>query len=304
MINDSKEFALFIDGLRIDRKMSREDLCDEIISLSQYKRYLRGNTSIPNDIVIYIADKLKFSISDLHLMYRNRSDNQYFKINDIYHLISQNKFTEAYSIANKMKKEVIVSDSNQLFFDFCLLNIQYHLSLISDIQVLDLYSVLISYPDCINKSSYSWVEINVLIQIAQISAKIENYAPSDHIYTLLRSNSFANNYTGVITMVPGIYATIAKILGRQNKNEQVIEICKIAIQYCITHEISASLSHLYLFTSFAYHSLDKIELAKENSKKAFMQLYLEEKPEKFELFKIIFEEKFEMKLEELIPLKM
>jgi hypothetical protein len=304
MENDSREFALFIDGLRIDRNTSREDLCEGIISLSQYKRYLRGVTSIPNNIVIFIADKLQLSISDLHLLYRNRSDNQYHKVNEIYQLIISNNFEKAYILANNMKKDIIVSSPNQMFYDFCLLNIQHHLMYVSDIQVLELYSRLINYPDEMNKDSYSWVEINVLMQIVQISAKMENYEPTNLMYTLLKNEEFIKSYTGEGGLIPGIYATIAKILGRQAKNEQVIEISKIAIQYCVKHEISASLSHLYFFTSFAYHKLDEIELAKENSKKGFMQLYLEDKPDKFEIFKVIFEKMFEMDLDELICLKM
>jgi len=46
MENKAREFGLFIDGLRLERNISREDLCDGIMSLSQYKRYLRGDTSI------------------------------------------------------------------------------------------------------------------------------------------------------------------------------------------------------------------------------------------------------------------
>ncbi len=304
METEAREFALFIDGLRIDKNISRENLCDGIISLSQYKRYLRGDTSIPNSIVVSIADKLKLSISDVHLLYRNRSDKQYNKINDIYQLIISNNFEEAFKLANKLKKNVFVSSHNQLFFDFCIINVQHHLSYVSDVQVLELYSRLIDYPHCMNNDSHSWVEINILMQIVQISAKMENYEPTNHMYDLLKNREFIKTYTGEGGLIPGIYATIVKILGRQEKNEQVIEIGDIAIEYCITHEISSSLSHLYFFVSFSYHNLGDVESAKEYSIKGFMQLYLENKPDKFEAFKTVFEKMFNIQLDELISFKL
>lgn len=300
MNNEAREFALFIDGLRIDKKLSREELCHEIISLSQYKRYLRGDTSMPNNVVGLLADKLKFSINDLHLIYRNRSDNQYKKINDVYHLILSNEIELAFEKANQLKDSVFVSATNRLYFDFCFIYVQYKMDLISDIQVLGMYARLIDYPICMEKESFSWVEINIIMQIVQISAKTGNYEPANHMYDLLKQEHFIVSYTGEGGMIPGIYATIAKILGRQDMNDEVIEICQIGIDYCTHHEISSSLSHLLFFKSFAHHNLDEIDEALEESKKGFMQLYLEDKPDKMEIFKSVFERRFEMKLEDLI----
>lgn len=300
MNNDAREFALFIDGLRIDKKLSREDLCDGIISLSQYKRYLRGDTSIPNNIVVSLADKLKFNIDDLHLMYRSKSDKQYSKINQIYYLIISNELEEAYTLAYEMKDDIIVTNSNQLFFDFCFIYIKHKLSQISDIQVLEMFSSLINYPECMDNDTHSWVEANILVQIVQITAQMENYEPTNHMYSLLKQEKFIKSYTGEAGMIPAIYATIAKILGMQDKNNEVIEICGIAIDYCVQHEISSSLSHLYFFKSFSHHNIGEIDEALELSKKGFMQLYLENRPDKFSVFKDIFERRFEMKLTDFI----
>lgn len=300
MNKNARDFALFIDGLRIEKKISRENLCEGIISLSQYKRYLRGDTSMPNNVVGDLADKLKFSINDLHLIYRNKSDNQYNKINEIYHFMVSNQLDEAYAIAKDFTDKHIVSSSNQLFFDFCMISIQHELQLISDIQVLEMFSGLIDYPECMENDSHSWIEINILMQIVQITAKMENYEPTNHMYTLLKQENFIKSYTGEGGMIPGIYATIAKILGRQEKDHEVVEICQIGIDYCVHHEISSSLSHLLFFKSFSLHNLGELDYALEESKKGFMQLYLEDKPDKFEIFRNIFERRFEMNLDDFI----
>ena len=75
MENKAREFGLFIDGLRLERNISREDLCDGIMSLSQYKRYLRGDTSMPNAKLVQLADKLKFSITDIYGLFGKKLMN-------------------------------------------------------------------------------------------------------------------------------------------------------------------------------------------------------------------------------------
>ena len=299
---DAREFGLFIDGLRLDRNMSRDDLCEGIISLSQYKRYLRGDTSIPNNILVLIADRLKFSISELHLLYRHRTDIQHNSILEIYSLIRIQKYQEAYNIASKMKDEIIVSDYNKLFFDFCLINIQYHLKLVSEIHVLGLYSRLIDYPECVKNDSFNWVELNTLLQIVLISAKMDNYEPSQMMFSLLTSPTFQFAASDNFNYMPTIYSNLSQILGIQEKYHQVIETTNSGINYCRKHETFSSLSMLYLMNSFAYFDLDLVEEAMVSAKKAFIQLFIEDKPDKFNRFKISFENKFEIKLEELIVL--
>lgn len=302
MESEIREFGLFIDGLRLERNISREDLCDGIISLSQYKRYLRGDASIPNNKLVLIADKLKFSISEIHMMYQNKQDKQYKKIIDIFYHIKSGKLTEGYKKANELKSEVFVSSTNLLFFDYCFAALQHGLNMVSDIHVLELYSEMIDYPECAKNESFNWVEINILIQIVLISSKIENYEPVDVMYRILTSDNkkFAFSSNGIY--VPAIYSTLAQILGKQNEFNRVIEITGRGISYCLKYETSNALSLLLILNAYALHDLDKIEEAKNSAKKAFMQLYIEDKPEKLNYFQKSFESKFCMKLDDLIKL--
>lgn len=302
METDTREFGLFIDGLRLERNMSREDLCENVISLSQYKRYLRGDASIPNNKLVQIADRLKFSISEIHTMYTHRSDKQYNKINDIYNLIQMHKYNEAYKLANDYKNTVIVSEYNKLFFDFCLIIIQHNLNMVSDVHVLEIYSRMINYPFSTSNESFNWVELNILIQIVKISAKIGNYEPSGVLYKLLTTNAISINFNRQANYMPGIYLTLAQILGAQEKFEQVTEITNLGIEFCNKNEVSTALSHLFLINAYANFDINNTTEALESAKKAFMQLHIENKPQKYEQFKQSFENKFKMKLDEIICL--
>lgn len=300
MENKAREFGLFIDGLRLERNVSREDLCEGIMSLSQYKRYLKGDTSIPNSKLVQIAERLKFSITDIHLLFRKKHNDELNKIYSIYRLIRVNNYQKALEESQLVKKDIIVSEYNNLFFDFCLIKIQHALKMVSDIHVLDLYSKLIDYPNCANNDSFNIVEISSLIEIVTVSSNMGNFNPSEIMYRILSSKTFSYSTSGDPSFLPAIYSSLASILGKQEENEKLVDLCKKGIDYCLLHETSNALSHLFFYNSLGELYLGNKEMALSLMKKAFMQLYIEDKPKKFEAFKKNFERQFEMKLDDLI----
>jgi len=303
MENDAREFGLFIDGIRLERNMSREDLCDEIMSLSQYKRYLRGDTSIPNGKLVLIAERLRFSINDIHFMFRKKHNDEYNTIIKIYNKIKSNEYNDAYEIAKNYIKSIFVSEYNQLFFDFCLITIQYRLKMVSDIHVLDLYSKLISYPDCANNESFNMVEISSLIQICSISSKMGNVEPTNILYRILSSPEFAYSTGSDSTFLPSIYSSLTKILITQKEYDKAIDISSKGIQYCISHETSNAFPHLLLFNSISHYGSGNEEKCVKSAKKCFMLLFIEDMKDKFSIFKKIFENETTLKLSDIIDLE-
>lgn len=300
MDDKAREFGLFIDGLRIERNISREDLCNGIMSLSQYKRYLRGDTSMPNAKLVQLADKLKFSINDIYSLFGKKHNDDYKRIWEIYSLIKKNEYKKAFSLADKLKNNVIVSEYNKLFYDYCMIKIQHGLGMVSDIHVLNLYSELIDYPNCINNDSFNMVEISALIGIIDVSSTIGNYEAMDLLYRILTSKTFNYTSSGSPTFLPSVYSSLSRSLGLKEENEKVVEISQMGIDYCLKHETSNGISHLLICKALALNNLGRIEEAKEEARKCFMHLYIENKPNKFKSFKKIFEDDFDMMLDDLI----
>lgn len=302
MDNEAKEFGLFIDGLRLERNISREDLCDNVLSLSQYKRYLKGDASIPNDKLVLLADKLKFSINDFYLLFRKKHDDEYNYINAIYILIKSGKISEAYEKAKEYSNTIIVSEYNKLFYEFCFITIQYELKFVSTIHVLELFSSLINYPKCVKNESFNKVEISILIQICSISAKMGNIEPSNILYRILSSPNFHYSSADDQKFLPSIYATLSRILGSSKQYTKLLDISNTGIQYCLFHESLNALPHLYFFNALANLNLDNRDDALLSAKKCFMLLFIEEKAEIYNSFKDLFEKEFDMPLDDLIKL--
>lgn len=300
MENKAREFGLFIDGLRLERNISREDLCDGIMSLSQYKRYLRGDTSMPNAKLVQLADKLMFSINDIYSLFGKKHNENYKKIWIIFNLIKVNDFKKALLLGEELKKDVLVSQYNKLFYDYCMIKIQHSLKMVSNIHVLNLYSDLIDYPACTNNDSFNMIEISTLIGIVNISSEVGNYDAMNLMYRILTSKTFNYSTSGDSSFLPSIYSSLAKSLGIMEDHKKVLEIAQMGIDYCLRYETSNALSYLLLYKSLSLLNLEKREEGLDAAKKCFMHLYIENKPQKFLSFKEAFEDAFNMKLEDLI----
>lgn len=299
MNEQSKEFGLFIDGLRIDRKLSREDLCDEIISISQYKRYLNGSASIPNNKLIELADRLNFSISEIHSLFQKKHNIQYNQIIEVFTQIKHNNFQVAYDKALIIQKDPMISATNEMFLNYCLIKCQYNLELASKIQALSKFSDLIGYPECVTNLSFNRTELAILIEIVYIASSMDNYEPADLIYKVLSSENFQYISSDDRSFVPALYYSLAVVLNKQNKPNEAIKITDNAISYCITYETSNALSHLFLANSFAYFDLGNCDKAIESAQKALMHLYIQGNHEMYESFTKAIESRFKVSLEDI-----
>ncbi|AIO19546.1 hypothetical protein KQ51_01670 [Candidatus Izimaplasma bacterium HR1] len=299
MSENTRDFGLFIDGLRLDRNISREDLIDGIISLSQYKRYLRGATSIPNSVLLLLADRLKLSISSLHHVFETKQNKQLQKLTNIYTLIRQLRYQDAYNKAVILRDDVFISTYNKSFFDFCFVCIQHNLQMVSDIHALELYSIMVDYPNCVKNETYNWIEINILMEIVKVSSIMDNYEPSIHMYQIITSSQFKYISSGDSLFIPTVLSTLAPILGRQQKFEEVVNIAKEGIEYCKKYQTSGALATLYLTKSFALKDLSRLDEAKESGKKALMQVYIEDNPAKFSQFKDLLINRLDLTSEDL-----
>jgi len=297
---EARDFGLFIDGLRLERDLSREDLCNNIMSLSQYKRYLRGDTSIPNRKLILIADKLRFSINELHILFSRKYDIDKNKVLHLYKLVHEQKVEEAYKLGRQLGKASFISNYTTQMYDFCMLILQHSLNLVSDIHVLGLYSKLIDYPNCIQKSSFNMIEISTLIQIVNLSAKSGDFEAANFLYDILSNDNFSLSSSDKSSYLPSVYSNLAKILGMQEDFTKVLEITNKGIEYCKLNSRTASLPNLFFYNALAHLVLNQREQALISAKKTFMLIYIESNTEKFETFKNLFEKQFDMELDDLI----
>lgn len=300
MDHNSREFALFIDGIRLERGISREDLIEGIISLSQYKRYLRGAAAIPNNVVVQIADRLRYSINDFYSLFTKKHNSEYNQLISIFKLIQSEQYQKALEACYDIKDELIVSSYNKIFYDYCFLYSQYMLGKISAVHTLGIFSDIIDYPVGMEKETFNMVEINILLQIVRISASMGNYEAADFLYTILTNPNLSSNYTGEVTILPIIYYYTARVFRQQDKLRETLELANSGIQAAITYETTNSLPHLYLLASLVQKEMNNELEALACIKKCFLQLIVIDKPVLTESFKSVYQNNFDTPIEELL----
>ena len=296
----SKDFALFIDGVRVERGISREDLIDDIISLSQYKRYLRGITAIPNNIVVEFADRLKYTISDFYSLFTKKHSREYNQISDIYYLLKQKRYEEALEACTAINYDLIVSSFNKLFYDFNFIFIQHKLGRVSNVHVLSIYSDLINYPSCLNNESFNMIEMNIMSQIAVISSTMENYEPAAGLYRILTSKNFDSIYSGEFSILPMIFYTTARVFYKEKKIDQVLSLTKQGLTFATKYETSNALPHLLLLNGLANKSLGYPIQAQISMKKCFLQLIILGNKDVYDSFLVTYKQNFDVPIEELL----
>jgi len=296
----SREFALFIDGIRIERGISRLDLIDGIISLSQYKRYLRGVTAIPNDIILEIASRLKYSITDLYSLYTRKHSKEDTLIREVYNELRIGRFQEAYEKLSNLNPESFVSEYYKTSYDFCMIYVQHSLNRVSDIHVLQMYSELINFPECMNNDSFNFVEISTLTQIIRVSSTINNFDAANKLYAIMSSGKFNYSTQNENSLIPVLYYTIAIVFYKQDEYEKAIELASQGIQSAIKNENTNALPQIYMLDAFAKKNLDNLDEAYLSVKKCFMLLILTENKNAIESFKVSYYKVFDLPLEELM----
>ena len=109
---NNKEIAMItqnmgkvIDQIRQERMMSREDLCDEIMSVRNYQRFIREEVNVSNDKLNKLVDRLNLDFFTVSEIFRYRSQNKYSQLHHIYHLMQSNSDQAAYEELMKMKEK-------------------------------------------------------------------------------------------------------------------------------------------------------------------------------------------------------
>lgn len=296
----SRDFALFIDGIRIERGLTRLDLIDEIISLSQYKRYLRGAAEIPNNVVIQLADRLKYNITDFYTLYTKKHGKEHNQIRSIYYLIQADQYVEALNASMKVNDELIVSSYNKLFFDYCVIYSQHKLGRVSDIHVLSKYSEMIDYPNCINNESFNMVEMSILSHIVTLSSNMGNYDPANFLFNILSKGNLNFSRNDDNTVLPFLFYVVARVIYQQGDYERVLVLCEEGIHMAIQNENNNSLPHLFLLNSLAHNKLGDTTKAKTLMKKSILLLKITNNETTLEVFKQTYKSNFDIPLEELL----
>ena len=299
MQNTSQDFGLFIDKIRISRKIRQDDFVDGILSTRQYLRFLKGESAISNEKIFKLVDRLEMNFLNIYSLFFSQEDKEHTYISQIYFNIINMKYKDAYDLINVYNKSNLTSKYNEAFFEFCEISTLYYLKRISIEMAMNRFKELIDYPHCLNLKEVNFVELITLILISSIIYKKDNDKRAIFFLYNILKNKNASISRDLDSKTPSLIANVCKSLGQMDENEKVLSLSQTGINICMKTHNSNSLVHLFYYKALALFYLNRTEEALKTVKKSFLLLYLEGNNEKSEIFEVNLKRHFGLNVSDL-----
>ena len=272
--------------------MSREDFVDGILSTRQFQRYLKGESSITNDKIFQLVDKLEMNILNVYKLFINRENTEYKLVHNIYNLIISFNFKDAFVIINQTEENTFSSKYNQSFFMYCKITTLYNLKRISKNMAMSQYKSLINYPKCLNYEDINFIELITLISLSsyQLTEKSDKRI-AYFLYNILKEEKLRyDNETN--SKIPSLIVATCQSLGVLKEYNKVLLLSKQGINLCLKAQILNSLPRLFYYKSLSLLNLNKKQEALKEVKNMFMLLKVQNNEEKSQIFDSLVQKQF------------
>lgn len=290
-----------IDEIRQERKMSREDLCDEIMSVRNYQRFISEEVNVSNDKLNKLVDRLNLDFFTVSEIFRYRSQDRYSQLHHVYHLMQSNSDREAYEELKKIKFKEIESSYTELFYNYLKLDLERQLGITPIENSLEELQELIDYPNILEYEVLNFIELNVLVILNTHFSKKEDHTVANFLYKFLLDDKL--NAKGILTsFLPALYSSTAQSLGTFMEYDKALQIANKGLEECKKLQMYNSMHNLLFYKAVALLKLDKEKEALETVKRLYSLLYTLNEPDKdneyFPILERVFGKKINIEFKE------
>ncbi len=250
-----KSYGSYLEELRTSRNISRADFVEGIMSERQYRRYVKGESSITNEKLQQLVDKLRLDLFSFMNGFEERTASLDHSIKEVYNLIRKLDYKKALDLHSKISVSSLYKRHQRDLYAFNDVSIKYKLNMVSKRDALEKLYALIDYPNCLNEHSVSTVKLATLTTILSIAKSEDVYLPvGKFLYNILISNL----YTAIgnqRNFMPSIFSTTARLLFITGHNKEAYAIALKGIEYCDTIESTNSINNILLIAALSANRL-------------------------------------------------
>lgn len=254
MINSN--MGKIIDELRQERMMTREDLCEDIMSVRNYQRFVAEEVNVSNDKLGKLIDNLSLDYFTVREISRHRGEGKYTKIHKVYQLMQSNSDQQAYNSLKKIKRNLIESDYMTLFYDYLKIDLERQLKIIPQNEAINQLIELIKYPAILEFKVLNFIELNILVILNLHFSKLEDKTITEFLYQFLLEDNLSEKGLNE-SFLPSLYSSTAQSLGTFMNYKKALEICDKGIMECMKLKMFTTLHQLYFFKALAHLKLDQ-----------------------------------------------
>ena len=298
---DNKEFAKFLDKLREDRNISREDLVKDIISLRQYYRFVKGESKLKNDTIIQLLQRIEFDRSFFYEYFERSSNQEFQQLQDIYKYLYRDMLAEAYALYKEIDPEDLVLSSNKKYYEFItqiLLSKQkkqkYETSAKNVLKLVD-------YPEILSKKFLTHLEKNCLVFATNYLMLKKDYRIASLFYQVTKTED--ENPWLINEQIVPFRTLTAKCLGMIEEHEKAYETLKNAEEHFFVKGDYLPMINLYYYKAAEERKLYKDKRFKQSLRKVFYMLRIAENKGYTERYSKAIEKHFNLKEIDLFIVK-
>lgn len=261
MEENTRNYIELIDELRREYKIKVEDFCDEICNPRTYRRMLSGERIITHERIFQFCEKLKLSPSDFYYTASKRDRFELQKILALYQMIYSHDYSVFTEMLSKINRKKLISKQNEKFLDYCIIKSKYVRKIDNDDSIMKSLYSLSGYPSCLEKKTFDFVDVNILMLITEIQIKYYEYAGLDKLIDILNNKQNIITRSDTSRMFPTIYSNACLFLCRLKRYKDTLDVSTNGIAYSIEFNNMSSLAHLHYLRS---HSLLQLGFKKDS----------------------------------------
>ena len=221
---------------------------------------LSGERVITHDRIFQFCEKLKISPSDFYYTATQRDRFELQKIYEMYRMMYTHDYSHVSETLSKVDKKKLISKQNVKFLEFCIVKAQHVHKAKSDQDVMEELKLIADYPKCLEKKTFDFIDINVLMMMAEIQIKFEEYETLNKLVEILHQRSSIITRTDTSQLFPTIFSNVSLFLCRLNRHQDAIDLASEGIKFSIDFNNLSSLAHLHYVKS---HSLLQLGFRKD-----------------------------------------
>lgn len=292
----SKELSHYLDKLRFSRNISLEEMTFDIVSLRQFRRYLRGEYQMPQVVFNKLSKRLGFKPEHLLLEFESMRLEETEQMNVLHNYVVNKNYDGAKLLISKIDPNYIVENNNLLMYKYSLLLLDYYLSKINHNFFISTIKELINYDLLFDKSILSSTEVILLTSLLPIP----NFKDKLKIISLLENfigtqKTIVSGHNDRLILLCLYY--LSDYYGVQGNYDLVIKNCQKGIDFCNYLKYNYLLEDFYYYSAFTYYALGEKKKSDDMLFRCFCIINAQDNRFKTKKYRDLIEDDFKINLD-------
>jgi hypothetical protein len=295
----SRELALFFDRLRLERGMSQLDFIFGIVSIRQYRRYLSGDSMIPQDIVGMLAKKLGFKPEHIIMDFEAVRIEESKRVTAYYNAVINNDEETLAKMEGTIDLDKVIDRNNRLIFEFATWVRMYRQKKINESDLVARIKAILHYPAILSMARLSSAEVILMSTLLIYRSFNEKPLIADKLTSYVADTSqVISGYNERIRFL--CLQHLADYRGTLGDFPEVIRLSKFAIDGLVGIKSYYLMEFFYYYMALAHYYQGETEQYKDAIYRCHAILEAENNPAKSAKFKKRIEDDFHISLPDFI----